>query len=82
MNFLDQIWLIPLFPLFGAALMLFFGKLLDPQPVSEVAIAPGVEPVYEHGHGHARAALRTRDMTVTGTTAMAAMDIIPRRSRN
>ena len=35
MNFLDQIWLIPLFPLCGAALMLLFGKLLDPQPVSE-----------------------------------------------
>ena len=32
MNFLDQIWLIPLFPLFGALLMLLFGKLLDPQP--------------------------------------------------
>ena len=32
MNFLDQIWLIPLFPLFGALLMLFAGKLLDPQP--------------------------------------------------
>jgi len=31
-NFLDQIWLIPLFPLFGALLMLFAGKLLDPQP--------------------------------------------------
>ena len=46
MNFLDQIWLIPLFPLFGAALMLAIGKMLDPQPVSEVAIAPGVEPVY------------------------------------
>ena len=53
MNFLDQIWLIPLFPLFGAALMLLLGKKLDPQPVSEVAIAPGVEPIYEHGHGHA-----------------------------
>ena len=53
MNFLDQIWLIPLFPLFGAALMLLLGKYLDPQPVSEVAIAPGVEPVYgEHHHGH------------------------------
>ncbi len=52
MNFLDQIWLIPLFPLFGAALMFFFGKLLDPQPVSTVAIAPGVEPIYEHGHDH------------------------------
>jgi NADH-quinone oxidoreductase subunit L len=55
-NFLDQIWLIPLFPLLGAALMLFFGKLLDPQPVSEVAVAPGVEPVAdEHGNGHAPA---------------------------
>lgn len=49
MNFLDQIWLIPLFPLLGALLMLLFGKMLDPQPVSEVAIAPGVEPVSEHG---------------------------------
>jgi NADH-quinone oxidoreductase subunit L len=53
-NFLDLIWLIPLFPLGGAALMLFFGKLLDPQPVSDVAIAPGVEPVADsHGHGSA-----------------------------
>jgi NADH-quinone oxidoreductase subunit L len=51
-NFLDQIWLIPLFPLFGAALMLLLGKKLDPQPVSELAVVPGVEPVYEHGHGH------------------------------
>jgi len=31
--------------------MLVFGKLLDPQPPSEVAVAPGVEPIYEHGHG-------------------------------
>ena len=53
MNFLDLIWLIPLFPLCGAALMLVFGKLLDPQPASDVAVAPGVEPVYEHGHGAA-----------------------------
>jgi NADH-quinone oxidoreductase subunit L len=51
-NFLDQIWLIPLFPLFGAALMLLLGRKLDPQPVSGVAIAPGVEPIYEHGHDH------------------------------
>jgi NADH-quinone oxidoreductase subunit L len=50
-NFLDLIWLIPLFPLAGAALMLAFGRLLDPQPPSAVAVAPGVEPVYEHGHG-------------------------------
>ena len=63
MNFLDQIWLIPLFPLFGAALMLLLGKMLDPQPASQVAVAPGVEPVNDghgdhhahgpsHGHGH------------------------------
>ncbi|MCX6929570.1 MAG: proton-conducting transporter membrane subunit, partial [Verrucomicrobia bacterium] len=31
MNFLDLIWLIPLFPLAGAALMLLIGKRLDPQ---------------------------------------------------
>ena len=37
MNFLDQIWLIPLFPLAGAALMLLIGKKLDPQPASDVA---------------------------------------------
>ncbi|HYW43056.1 MAG TPA: NADH-quinone oxidoreductase subunit L [Bryobacteraceae bacterium] len=52
MNFLDLIWLIPLFPLAGAALMLVIGKKLDPQPASDVAVAPGVEPVYEHGHEH------------------------------
>jgi NADH-quinone oxidoreductase subunit L len=53
MNFLDSIGLIPLFPLFGAAMMLLFGKMLDPQPPSEVAVAPGVEHVPdEHGHSH------------------------------
>ena len=52
MNFLDLIWLIPLFPLFGAALMLLLGKYLDPQPASDVAIVPGVEPVYDEHHGH------------------------------
>src|SRR5579871_2779693 len=41
-----------MFPLLGAALMLVFGRKLDPQPVSDVAIAPGVEPVFEHGHDH------------------------------
>jgi len=39
MSFLETIWLIPLFPLFGAAAMLAVGRLLDPQK-------PG------HGHGH------------------------------
>ena len=30
--FLSHIWLIPLFPLCGAVLMLLFGRTLDPQP--------------------------------------------------
>ena len=55
MNFLEYIWLIPLFPLLGAVLMFFFGKTLDPQPKSEVAVAPGVEPIFEHGHDHGHA---------------------------
>ena len=54
MNVLDLIWLIPLFPLFGAAMMLVIGKRLDPQPSSDVAAAPGVAPVSGgHGPGHA-----------------------------
>ena len=59
MNFLDLIWLIPLFPLAGAVLMLLIGKSLDPQPPSDVAVAPGVEhsgagprPATPHAHGH------------------------------
>ncbi len=55
MNFLDLIWLIPLLPLCGAVLMLLFGKMLDPQPPSEVALAPGVEHTHDdhdHHHGH------------------------------
>jgi NADH-quinone oxidoreductase subunit L len=53
LNFLDLIWLIPLIPLAGAVLMLFFGRFLDPQPPSPVAIAPGVEHTGdEHDHGH------------------------------
>ena len=30
-RFLDAIWLIPLFPLFGAVVMLLIGRKLDPQ---------------------------------------------------
>ena len=57
MNFLELIWLIPLFPLLGALLMLLFGRMLDPQPASEVAVAPGVEHTHDehdhhHDHGH------------------------------
>jgi NADH-quinone oxidoreductase subunit L len=59
-NFLDLIWLIPLFPLCGAALMLLIGKKLDPQPASDVAVAPGVEPVAgePHAHGHPHSPLK------------------------
>ena len=39
MNFLDSIWLIPLFPLFGAAVMLFLGKRLPKAVVS--LLCPG-----------------------------------------
>jgi NADH-quinone oxidoreductase subunit L len=53
MNFLDNIWLIPLFPLAGAVMMLLAGRRLDPQGPSAVAAAPGVEPLAdEHGHAH------------------------------
>lgn len=65
MNFLELIWLIPLMPLAGAALMLALGRLLDPQPPSQVAVAPGLAPVpAAHGapgaaHHHGRTAART-----------------------
>ncbi|MGH9674864.1 MAG: NADH-quinone oxidoreductase subunit L, partial [Bryobacteraceae bacterium] len=53
MNFLDSIWLIPLFPLFGAAVMLLLGKRLDPQAASTVMRAPDmVEEPDDHEHGH------------------------------
>jgi NADH-quinone oxidoreductase subunit L len=41
-TFLPYIWLIPLFPLFGAAMMLLFGRMLDPQHAGHDA---------HHGHG-------------------------------
>ncbi len=52
MSFLDNIWLIPLFPLFGAAAMLLLGKRLDPQAPSDVAVTPGLEPSPAPAHGH------------------------------
>ena len=70
MNFLDQIWLIPLFPLFGAALMLLVGKLLDPQPASEVAVAPAWSrsPMNTGtARGPSRAGTRTARSTATPT---------------
>ncbi len=42
MFFLDSIWLIPMFPLVGALLMLLFGRRLDPQSTG------GHD---DHGHG-------------------------------
>ncbi len=51
MSFLELIWLIPLFPLAGAAAMLVLGRKLDPQGPSAVAAAPGVAAAQE-GHGH------------------------------
>jgi NADH-quinone oxidoreductase subunit L len=52
MSFLELIWLIPLFPLAGAAAMLALGRKLDPQGPSAVAAAPGVAAPAEAGHGH------------------------------
>ncbi len=59
MNFLDLIWLIPLFPLAGALAMLLIGKRLDPQAASETAVAPGVETAaagHVDAHAHHAAA--------------------------
>ncbi len=60
MNFLDLIWLIPLFPLLGAVTMLLLGRKLDPQNASEDAIAPALRDAIDGGasraeepHGHA-----------------------------
>ena len=38
MLFLDHIWLIPLLPAFGAAVMFFFGRKLQKQTVSAVCV--------------------------------------------
>ncbi|MGO9127954.1 MAG: NADH-quinone oxidoreductase subunit L [Terriglobales bacterium] len=38
MLFLDHIWLIPLFPAFGAAIMFFFGRKLQKPTVSAVCV--------------------------------------------
>ena len=38
MFFLDKIWLVPLLPAFGAAIMLFFGKKLQKSTVNAVCV--------------------------------------------
>jgi hypothetical protein len=45
MIFLDSIWLIPMFPQFGALCMLLFGRRIDPQTA-----APGGHGHDDHGH--------------------------------
>jgi hypothetical protein len=62
--------------------MLLFGKMLDPQPPSEVAVAPGVEahprrtrsssrsrPHHTHSHGHEHATITTMTTIMTIITA-------------
>ncbi|MCW5962421.1 MAG: NADH-quinone oxidoreductase subunit L [Bryobacterales bacterium] len=54
MNFLDLIWLIPLFPLAGAAVMLLVGRRLDPQGISPHALDESLrEELAQEAHGHA-----------------------------
>jgi NADH-quinone oxidoreductase subunit L len=38
MLFLNNIWLIPLLPAFGAAMMFFFGKKLRKETVSAICV--------------------------------------------
>ena len=50
MNFLDAIWLIPLFPLVGAVLMFAIGRRLDPQAFpSADALSPELAAAHPHG---------------------------------
>jgi NADH-quinone oxidoreductase subunit L len=73
MNFLELIWLIPLFPLAGAVLMLLIGRRLDPQGPSEVAVAPGVAPEgtpaapAHHASHHARRSRALISLLCPGT---------------
>ena len=70
MNFLDLIWLIPLFPLAGAAAMLLIGWRLDPQPPSDVALAEGLAENAHHGHphfAHSRVVISRGPRLATGT---------------
>ncbi len=79
MDFLNSIWLIPLFPLFGALVMLLLGKKLDPQHRSDVAVAEGVAqaPAEEHharhtaGPHHGSAAKAIISILCPGTVLLA-----------
>ncbi len=50
--FLDNIWLIPLFPLAGALLMLLFGRRLDPQLAHAEGHDDHGDPEHEESAGH------------------------------
>ena len=96
MNFLELVWLIPLFPLAGAVLMLLLGRWLDPQGPSEVAVAPGVTtqaatqpPDGRHGTRHARGSRVSISLLCPGTVlislifsigAVAQLASLPERS--
>ena len=66
MLFLDHIWLIPLFPAFGAAMMFFFGRRLQKATVDAVCVGVVVLAFlfacftvieythFAHRHGHGR----------------------------
>src|SRR6266478_3682836 len=43
MFFLEYIWLVPLFPAFGAAVMFFFGRKLQKATVSSVCVGAVVQ---------------------------------------
>ncbi len=55
MFFLDSIWLIPMFPLLGAAVMLLFGRRLEPQQVQ----GPPEDDHSHHDGRHGQPAGRT-----------------------
>ena len=59
MDFLDQIWVVPLLPAFGAALMFFFGRRLQKRTVSAVCVGVIVlaflwscGAVWQYSHGY------------------------------
>ncbi|MBH00320.1 MAG: NADH-quinone oxidoreductase subunit L [Solibacterales bacterium] len=65
--FLDNIWLIPLFPLLGALLMLIFGRRLDPQSLSAEAHGNG-----DHGsHSESSFGHRVISLLCPGTVLIA-----------
>ncbi len=46
--FLNHIWLVPLFPAFGAAIMFFFGRKLQKATVNAVCVGAVVRQARRH----------------------------------